>query len=223
MKPPVIIEQPEDLAVMHGEDIIISVKARGPNLSYHWWMKKLSSNKPHKLEKTLNVFEDVDKPHLSIKSVSDNEIGQYSCKISNLGGEVKSKKATLLFKAKIDCSPKQQKVEEGKEVRLKIEASGTELKYQWSKDGQPLLSDDTNFKGASTDELIIKKATPNLAGCYLCTVSNACSKDVSLSASVDVGKYNINLYEQTETNAQALLASSPGCFFSCTTGRKGET
>ena len=52
VKPPVIVEEPEDVAVMHGaKDVIISVKARGSNLSYHWWIKKLSLNKPHKLKK----------------------------------------------------------------------------------------------------------------------------------------------------------------------------
>ena len=78
-----------------------------------------------------------------------------------------------------------------KTVVFSVQATGTELTYQWqwkqfgkegNKDGWQNLSD-----GSSTFQ--VKNVKANKAGYYRCVVSNSAGSDTSQCASLTVGKY----------------------------------
>ena len=172
-----------------------SVSAYGRELSYYW--KKYSKSGEHGQEikscSTLTIYSLVYSSTLYIKSVSEREVGMYSCVVSNFAGSVESQKASLKLKAKIEQQPESQQVGEREPVTLTVKATGTNLKYQWTKDYAP-LHDSDNISGVTEEILTIKKASVYLRGNYRCTVSNDFSKDFSRSAFIDVGKQLSWLY-----------------------------
>ena len=147
----------------------------------------MSSERGREIKSYSIIFDHVHSPNLHITSVSESEVGMYSCVVSNFAGSVESRKASLKLKAKIEQQPESQQVGERESVTLTVKATGTNLKYQWSKDEMSLYDSD-NISGVTEKILTIKKASVNLTGNYCCTASNDFSKDVSRSAFVDVGK-----------------------------------
>ena len=133
------------------------------------------------------VFQYVQSSKLSIKSVSSNEVGFYACEVKNIGGSVESRKTSLTLKAKIKKAPTSQQVGQGQPATFRVEATGTDLQYQWLKDGEP-LSDNENINGATKSELTIREATSEFEGNYVCIVRNSSSEDASERAILEIGE-----------------------------------
>lgn len=93
-----------------------------------------------------------------------------------------------------------QNISEGEDVTFTITATGTNLSYQWQKDGQA-ISDGGNISGCTSNELSISSVTDTDAGIYNCIISGDCgtitSNEASLSVNVGINKYpqtNICIY-----------------------------
>ena len=101
MTKPTILKNPEDKAVKSGEDASLNVSAKGKHLRFTWRKHKDGSNH-QTLKKTQNydiqTSEKAENEHtstLTIKSVSQTNIGQYSCTIDNMAGRAYSKSASV--------------------------------------------------------------------------------------------------------------------------------
>jgi hypothetical protein len=81
--------------------------------------------------------------------------------------------------------------EAGKTARLRVEATGAGLTYQWRKGGRN-ISDGGNISGARTAELTIAEISAADVGVYSVAVFNASGSVISRNASVSLSTYNIN-------------------------------
>ena len=79
----------------------------------------------------------------------------------------------------ITTAPRSQTVVAGSDVTLTVEATGTNLGYQWSKNGSAVT-------GATTSSLQLKAVQPADAGSYTVTISNAGVAVTSPAAEVAV-------------------------------------
>ena len=65
----------------------------------------------------------------------------------------------------IETHPQSQAIGEGKSVTLSVQARGTNLHYQWQKDG-------ANLPDEIGDQLTVTISAPEDSGNYCCVVSN---------------------------------------------------
>ena len=132
-------------------------------------------------------------PDLTLSDVHESDSGNYWVVASTTSDQSTSIVATLdIYALRIDEQPKNQGVELGSALNLKLLASGEPpLSYQWYKDGSP-INDATNatYTKASTD-------IPADAGDYYCEVSNARTNLTSTVATVTIyaGKDAVLAYE----------------------------
>ena len=85
----------------------------------------------------------------------------------------------------------------GKTVTFSVQATGTELNYQWQRKQfgkkseqarwQNLFGEDNAFQVVGTELKLIEVEACN-AGYYRCVVSNSAGKEMSLCARLTVGK-----------------------------------
>ena len=87
-----------------------------------------------------------------------------------------------------DVPPKITKRPTIGEKRILIQAEGSKpIKYQWFKDDEKLLSSNDDYKGPSTQELIVMGTGPQVKGNYKCLVANKYGKVVS--AHIHYGRF----------------------------------
>lgn len=65
-----------------------------------------------------------------------------------------------------------KKVISNESIILTVKARGTDLIYQWFKDGASLSEDHNHYQGVTTPNLFINKASLQHKGKYHCVVSN---------------------------------------------------
>ena len=132
-------------------------------------------------------FRDGDTLHgatrvvLTIDSLTGNDVGNYTCRLSNAYGEVVAIPAYLFITEKpvFLQEPKNLWVERDEPAIIKVFARGTNITYQWQKDGM-------NIKDEATPELYIAKSDHTSEGTYRCIISNKCAKDTSRDATLFV-------------------------------------
>ena len=83
------------------------------------------------------------------------------------------------------------RVKQNNDATLTVQAEGTDLTYQWLKDGIPLRGDSEHYRGVNTPALTIRQASQVHSGEYRCMVENDdCEESVTTSPnSVKVGEY----------------------------------
>ncbi len=80
------------------------------------------------------------------------------------------------------------KVKVHQSVFLTVQAQGTGLTYQWTKDGAPLRDEDDGYQGVSTSSLTIRQASLEQSGEYQCVVENEGGSVTSSTGKVTVGE-----------------------------------
>lgn len=193
-EPPVITRQPTDQIAKHLADVTFTVRATGTKpLTYLW----------HRNGQT---FPGWDKPSITLRSVTENDLGQYSVTVSNATGSVTSENVRLtLTGAKSPASaagpappasPRPapaaragtgapaavavERMREGERLQLEATAdSAAPLRFQWLKDGRPI-------RGATASRFEIARVTPADAGLYVCIVANAAGERPSLPILLEV-------------------------------------
>ena len=81
----------------------------------------------------------------------------------------------------VNRHPKKQSVATGANVYFSIEATGSDLQFQWKKEGNN-LSDDDKYCGTNTDILRILKVQESDQGHYNCLVRNDAGEKLSYEA-----------------------------------------
>jgi hypothetical protein len=186
---PDIISQPQGGDVCEGEGFTFTVVANGNNLTYQW-----QHNGNNISGATTNTY--------TISAATVNDGGSYNCLISNDCGTVTTYVVTLNVNEQpvITTQPVDVSINEGDNFTLNVEATGTNLSYQWYKDGNAVV-DGGNISGATTATLSVTNATVNDEGWYNCQISNTCGNVTSDSAHVVI------LVDISEADAKYMSVS----------------
>ncbi|OGU57311.1 MAG: hypothetical protein A2X64_06260 [Ignavibacteria bacterium GWF2_33_9] len=171
--PPEIVNQPLTQSICEGENLIISVAATGSGLNYQWRMNGE------------NMTNETN-PQLIINNIHKISEGKYSVKIvGDCAPEIVSEDAiiTILEPPSIITPPISKTVNVGEDAQFSVGANGSNLEYQWQKDG-------TDIPGATDSILVFTNTQLDDAGSYLCIISNECSikKTNTVKLTVQEGK-----------------------------------
>jgi sugar lactone lactonase YvrE len=169
---PVISLQPFDQAVSVGQAVTFSVTVAGSNLTYQWLRNGVA-------------MTGATTATYAITSAQLSDVSAFSCRISSAGGAVDSTTATLSVAplgtgpVVIAARPLSQNVVAGQSATFSINATGTALTYQWSKNGGTL--------GAATNSVYTLMAVqPGDAATYSVRVSSG-SVSETATAKLTVG------------------------------------
>ncbi len=166
---PTILEDPESDWVLAGDTAYFFVDAIPWSASYQWYFK----NKP--------IPGETDSL-LIISKVTKANAGLYSVGVSTGGNPLMSKKAllTVVQPVVIKTEPKSQTLKTGKNLTLRVAATGTPpFTYEWWFNGHQITNATKSF-------LTISKATAANAGSYWVFVDNGPSWTASSTAVVTV-------------------------------------
>jgi immunoglobulin I-set domain protein/Ig-like domain-containing protein len=165
---PVIDEQPTNARVCEGAAAKFHVAASGtPSLIYQWLKNAIELNNGENIS-------GADSDELIINPVEEDDLGNYSCRVSNVAGSVMSDTASLSLKKKtvITTQPQDRNALDGEDVEFFIEADGEgELKYQWQKNR-------VNIEGEKSASLNLYDVSVSDEGAYRCKVEGDCGQVV---------------------------------------------
>jgi hypothetical protein len=178
---------PQEASLCPGSSLILTATASGGNLSYQW-------------QKNGGNISNATSSTYTLENISETDKGKYTCIASNTCGAASSNASTLEVKSEAEISnsiPNQSKCM-GETALFTINATGTNLSYQWTKDGT-----GTPIAGATNSAFTLtnlKKSDENL---YSCIVSNDCgSKSIEPFLLLIESKPTINIYPVTQTKIE---------------------
>ena len=121
---------------------------------------------------------------LNIASMSAADAGIYSVAVSNTCNEVSEEKTINVIVRSLPMillQPKDTTAVEGTLASMRIIASGTDIRYQWRKNG-------VNRPGDTNAILTIANAVLADSGSYDCIVSNSCQTVTSTAKKLSITK-----------------------------------
>ncbi len=192
---PVISTQPASATACAGEKVTMSVAASGGTVSYQW--KASGVNIPGATDSSVEVITDAS---MNGKLVS--------CVITNNCGTTTSSEATLTVndKPSITTQPSDAVVVANGSVTLTVTATGA-TGYQWKFKSAAI-------PGANSASLVLNSFTQNMAGEYVCDVTNSCGTVSSNAAVLTLSSreedalaagFNLSGVEPTPTTSEAVL------------------
>lgn len=172
---PAITQHPSNQSVTEGQTATFSVVATGSNLEFQW-AKGTSSI----LGATSSTYTT---PEVSF---SDNN-STYWCLVTNTAGNVSSSPATLtvqklVISPSITQHPRDVHVSDGSSATLTLEATGTDLTYQWQRNKQNIQG----ATGATYSTPVLWIGNGDDGSMYRCIVSNQNGSVTSDEATVFV-------------------------------------
>lgn len=171
---PVITQDISSIIKCEGESVAFVVNSTGsPVPSYQWYGPE-------------GILSGETTATLSIPVIATVNAGDYYCIVSNSHGTAQSATAALTVNqvAVIGSQPVSASKCDGEATALSVTASGTNIVYQWRKDGQDIL----NETGSSLQFTNLSSAD-NAA--YTCVVTNSCNSVVSDAAMITVNPYPV--------------------------------
>ena len=184
---PTITSHPASSTLPSGTPLVLSVAATGPlGLKYEWY-------------KDDQPIAGQFLPLLSILDPTPADSGNYTAVVSTPGGHVESQPAQIIVQdpPRIITQPTSAGLGVGTPFALSVNATGTDLRYQWYKAGQQIL-------GATNSSLQFAQLTIGDKSSYRVAVWNLVDRIESETAILDVfyipvsftgGPYSTNLIE----------------------------
>ncbi|MDN4165643.1 immunoglobulin domain-containing protein [Cytophagales bacterium LB-30] len=164
-----IEESPIAQAVCAGSNAQFNVAATGSGtLTYQW-------------KKDGQLLDGAINPSLEITGTDESKVGLYSVVITGKCNEVESEPVSLSIATPVSIlsQPTPSSICEGNSATLSVLAEGSELVYEWRKNGEILI-------GATQNVLTIENASTAQAGDYSVTITGACGQVVSELAALVV-------------------------------------
>jgi hypothetical protein len=193
-----ITTQPQSATVCEGSPASMSVVAVGGNLTYQW------------RRNTVNIFSATSSTY-SIPSVQATDAGSYDVIV---GGScaplsVVSSAATLVINsnARITQQPTAQTSCVNGVVTFTTTATGTNLSYQWRRNGQPI----TDNNSATTNSYTILGVSTTQVGSYDCIVTGTCSP-VGVATNAVTLTVNSPVAIQTQPQSSTVCSGTPVTF-----------
>ncbi|GAA4414612.1 hypothetical protein GCM10023187_44320 [Nibrella viscosa] len=167
---PVITTQPaaSSLVCAGATTVRVFVTATGTNLQYQWYKDGTANG---------NIVTGATSATLTLNNVQAAQAGSYSCVVTGDCGQVISNGFTLSINpgpVVTSLPPTATAVCAGGAVSFAVAATGTNLKYQWNKDGK-------RINGATSATLVLTGVQLAQAGSYVCAVSGDCGITVNSS------------------------------------------
>lgn len=190
---PAITSQPADAPTCQGQPATFSVIATGADLHYQW-------------RKDGRPLTGETGSSLTIRSVRPNDTGSYDVIVSgSCGQSVISRKAPLTINSSISITSNPQSAGTcvGQPITFSVTATGTNLHYQWRKDGGN-IPDQTN------SSLTISSVSLGDAGSYSVVVYNGCDTETSgpatlkINNAIEITKQPVNV---TKCQGQSVTFS----------------
>jgi Immunoglobulin I-set domain/Immunoglobulin domain len=201
---PSIVTQPSPTNAILGSNASFTVAASGTSPLVYLWQKggTALSNGGRVSGSTTTT--------LTIASVTNSDVANYSVVVSNSAGSVTSSPAALgvIIPPKVTTQPSNNTVIAGGNVSFSVTASGTApLSYQW-------LFNGGNISGQTSATLSLINVTTNNAGNYSVLVANAGGSVVSSNATLVVNVPPFISAQPTNATvfggASVVFASSAG-------------
>lgn len=163
---PVIVTQPASALIQTGTTQTLAVQAGGAGLNYQWYKDGSAIT------------------GASAATYAAGAAGSYTVTVSNAAGAITSGEAVISTTATVSvpaiaASPAALTVNAGTSAVLKVEATGANLTYQWTKDG-------VDVAGATGAAYRIGTVAATDAGSYAVVVKNQAGTVTSAGATLTV-------------------------------------
>ncbi|MBN1980335.1 MAG: immunoglobulin domain-containing protein [Chitinivibrionales bacterium] len=196
---PVILKQPQNVEVTEGAEAIFTIEASGIDLKYQWKRNNLD-------------IPGAIAPLYKLIAKKDDTNAQFTCVVSNAAGSVESTVALLkvteiIEKPVITKNPQSIEVFKGEQAIFVVEATGTNLRYQWKRNESFLTSDTTavlTIKSAAKED---NNAT------FTCVVKNSAGETISSGAKLTIKNRPPHMEFSTDiTNGSTILVDEDELF-----------
>jgi sugar lactone lactonase YvrE len=168
-----ITARPLSQNVETGQSATFSITATGSGLTYRW----LKNGTP---------IAGATSPSYTIPSAQAGDVATYTVEVTS-AGTTRSASARLAVGTAVPLAitsqPAAANVAEGQNAVFTVEAVGSNLSYQWSKNG-------TAISGATTNTLTLVAVKPADAGSYTVRVTSSTGAVTSVPATLTVGPPN---------------------------------
>ncbi|MBQ5866211.1 MAG: hypothetical protein IIW56_05955 [Oscillospiraceae bacterium] len=119
-----ITKQPKTVYANYGEEIEISLKAKGDGLKYQWYIKNEGGSKYSK--------SSVTGPTYFCTMTEKSQNRRVLCIVTDkYGNEVQSNTVVLRMNASIITQPKNTYTKSGSTAKVTVKAAGDDLTYEW--------------------------------------------------------------------------------------------
>lgn len=157
---------PAETNACEGDDVVLQVEASGSGLtndSYSWYQE--------------NGSLGIHGTTLTISNAQISDSYNYTCKVTNACGEIASSTTNLIVNSNVTITNQPQDVNAtvGDDVTFSVTAEGTDLNYQWKKDGN-------DISGATNAQLVLTNVSENDEGTYSVVVTGTCGSETSNDA-----------------------------------------
>ncbi|MBN2663802.1 MAG: immunoglobulin domain-containing protein [Bacteroidales bacterium] len=184
----VITNQSNDQTACVGSNVTFSVTATGSNLTYQWFVDGSS-------------IGGATSSSLSLTNVSVADEGVYTCEVSGDCGTVTTSDASLTITTSLTLGdPTNANVCPSATATFTVVANGTNLTYQWNKDGAP-LSDGGDISGSNAATLSIANVDATDEASYTCDVTSDCGNASSNAATLTLNTATSITTEPTDAIA----------------------
>jgi hypothetical protein len=187
LAPTLLVSEPESQTTCAGETVEFTVEATGSYLYYEWYKNDVQ----------IEGFEGI--PTLTLTNIAEEDNGTYKCVVIGDCGAVESQEVvlTVLETTIISIEPQDQTVCIGQDAAFSVEATGSNLNYEWYKNNLQI----EGIEGLPT--LTLTNVTEEDNGTYKCVVTGDCgtveSQEVTLN--VVVLDVSINYIEDNYLSA----------------------
>ena len=168
LAPPLITSSPTNAIKCEGDSVTFTASATGDGLTFQW------------RKNTVNI-SGANSSSFTINPVAPGDAGSYDVVVTGTcTPPVTSNAATLTVNAKpaITTQPSNQTACENGSASFTVAATGTNLTFQWRKNGTP-LTNSGHFSGVNTATLTINPVGLSDADSYDVVVSGTCSPSVT--------------------------------------------
>ncbi|GAA4400860.1 hypothetical protein GCM10023187_14450 [Nibrella viscosa] len=162
-------QPPGGLAVCPGGTATATVKATGTSLQYQWYMNGM-------------LVQGQTTATLNLVNVQAADAGSYSCVVSGFCGNVTSTAFVLTVNpatAILTQPASASVVGPGSTVVVSVSATGSNVKYQWYKDG-------SKIGGQTSTTLKLSNVKVSASGSYSCVVTGDCGSVTSTAFALTV-------------------------------------
>jgi Secretion system C-terminal sorting domain len=172
--------------VCQNSSALISVTAKGSGLSYNW-------------QKDGTAIPAVSSGQYKIISADSSSSGEYKCMVKSLMDSIEVKKyISVRNLPSIISSPVSAGICETGSIKAGIQAIGSNLKYQWFRNGNALT-------GEVSDSIFYSSFLSSQSGIFYCKVYNACTFVNSNTANLDAYKNPLLINSSNEDLCEGIL------------------